>query len=195
MNSITTDFSKIANFFKTEYPLNQHGLDELFASLEVEHHKKGTILISTNKKEEKLRFLNHGIVREFYTKDSQEKNINFYIKPQFISDLLAFIHETPTHKNQECLTDIEILSIKKLPLFELLEKYQCGKSYIESSFQKLLKQKELFEYNRITKSPETLYQELFIYKPDWLQHIPQYHIASYLDITPETLSRIRKRIY
>jgi hypothetical protein len=65
---------------------------------------------------------------------------------------------------------------------------------VESSFHKLLKQKEMLEYNRITKTPDELYKELLIYKQEWLQSIPQYHIASYLNITPETLSRIRKRI-
>ena len=58
----------------------------------------------------------------------------------------------------------------------------------------LLKQKEMLEYNRITKTPDDLYKDLLVYKPHWLQNIPQYHIASYLTITPETLSRIRKRI-
>ena len=51
----------------------------------------------------------------------------------------------------------------------------------------------MLEFNRVTKTPDELYKELFIYKPEWLQLIPQYHIASYLNITPETLSRIRKR--
>ena len=82
---------------------------------------------------------------------------------------------------------------RKKTFFDILEKYQCGKSFVESSFRKLLKQKEMLEFHRITKTPEELYKELFIYKSEWLQTIPQYHIASYLNITPETLSRIRKR--
>lgn len=124
----------------------------------------------------------------------KKTNINFYTKPQFITDLSSFITNTSTNKNQECLTEIEILSIEKKVFENLLEKYECGKSFIDLSFQRLLKQKELFEFNRITKKPEELYKELVIYKPNWLENIPQYHIASYLNVTPETLSRIRKRI-
>lgn len=152
------------------------------------------LLLKEKSKEKQLRFLNKGSVIEYYTIDGKERNINFYIKPQFISDLLAFNQNTTTNKNQECLSDVEVLTIERQPFLNLLEKYQCGKSIITSSFEKLLKQKELFEYNRITKTPEELYKELFIYKPNWLQTIPQYHIASYLNITPETLSRISKRI-
>ncbi len=189
-----TNFTEISNFFKTEFPLNEHGLEELFSLFKVTKHPKNTQLLQAKSKEKQLRFLNKGSVREYYTIDGKERNINFYIKPQFISDLLALNQNTTTHKTQECLSDVEVFSIERQPLFDLLEKYQCGKTIITTSFEKLLKQKELFEYNRITKTPEELYKELFIYKPNWLQKIPQYHIASYLNITPETLSRIRKRI-
>ena len=189
-----TKFSEISNFFKTEFPLNQHGLDELFSLFKVEKHAKGSILLKADSKEKKLRFLNKGIVREYYANEEKEININFYTKPQFISDLLVFDQNATTKKNQECLTSVEILSIERQPFFDLLEKYQCGKAFVECSFQKLLKQKELFEFNRITKSPDVLYNELFIYKPEWIQKIPQYHLASYLNVTPETLSRIKKRI-
>ena len=60
---------------------------------------------------------------------------------------------------------------------------------MDLSFRKLLRHKELLEYNRITKTPEELYKELFIYKPNWLEKIPQYHLASYLNITPETFKQ------
>ncbi|WP_033960479.1 Crp/Fnr family transcriptional regulator [Psychroserpens jangbogonensis] len=189
-----TTFSEISEFFKTEYPLNQHGLEELFSLFKIEDYKKGSLLLQAETKEKQLRFLNKGIVREYYSNEEKEMNINFYVKPQFISDLLTFSQNSKTNKNQECLSSVEILSIERQPFFDLLKKYQCGKSFIDSSFQKLLKRKEMLEYNRITKTPDELYKELFIYRPEWLQSIPQYHIASYLNVTAETLSRIRKRI-
>lgn len=189
-----TNFSEVSKFFKSEYSLNQHGLDELFSLFKIKKYEKGSLLIQAQTKEKHLRFLNKGIVREYYSNQEKEVNINFYVKPQFISDLLAFSRNANTHKNQECLSFVEVLSIERQAFFDLLEKYQCGKSLVESSFQKLLKQKEMLEFNRITKSPEELYNDLYVYKPEWLQSIPQYHIASYLNITPETLSRIRKRV-
>jgi CRP-like cAMP-binding protein len=186
-------FQEIANFFKTQYPLNVHGLEELYSLFRIERYDKGSLILRAKTKERKLRFLNKGIVREYYANHEKEVNINFYVKPQFISDFLTFSQNSETRKNQECLTNIELLSIKRDAFFNLLEKHECGKSLVEDSFKKILKQKELLEFNRITKTPDELYKELFIYKPDWLQLIPQYHIASYLNITPETLSRIKKR--
>lgn len=188
------DVTKIRTFFQTEYPLNKHGLKELLDLFFIKKIKRNTQILTADNEERQLRFLNEGAVREFYASDGKETNINFYTKPQFITDLSSFVNDINTKKNQETLTDVELLVIDKNSFRNLLKKYECGKSFIELSFQKLVKQKDLFEFNRVTKSAEELYGELLIYKPHWLQYIPQYHIASYLNITPETLSRIRKRI-
>jgi len=189
-----SEFGEILTFFQTEYPLNKHGLEELLSLFRREDFKKGSQILKEDSQEKQLRFLNKGIVREYYATSEKETNINFYTKPQFITDLSSFNNDLKTKKNQESLTTIELLIIEKKVFRELLNKYECGKSFIDLNFQKLLKHKELLEYNRITKTPDELYKELFIYKPYWLEKIPQYHIASYLSITPETLSRIRKRI-
>jgi CRP-like cAMP-binding protein len=191
---MNTELKEISIFFETEYPLNKDGLRKLLSLFKMENIKKGMQILNAGSEEKSLRFLNKGVVREYYATSNKETNINFYTKPQFITDLSSFNTNSKTKKYQETLSNVELLSIDKNTFRELLNEYDCGKSFIDLSFQQLLKQKELFEYNRITKTAEELYNELFIYRPSWLEKIPQYHIASYLNITPETLSRIRKRI-
>ncbi len=185
---------EISTFFTTEYPLNKEGLNELLSLFKLQLFEKGNQLMSANEKEKQLRFLNKGIVRAYYATLEKETNIDFFTKPQFITDLTSFHNQAKSKKYQEALTEVELLCIEREVFYELLEKYECGKSLINLSFRKLLKHKELLEYNRITKTAEELYKELLMHKPHWLEKIPQYHIASYLNITPETLSRIRKRI-
>ncbi|WP_437372476.1 Crp/Fnr family transcriptional regulator [Maribacter litoralis] len=191
---MNNELKEISSFFETEYPLNKDGLRKLLSLFKLEKIKRGTQLLSAGTEEKKLCFLNKGVVREYYATSDKETNINFFTEPQFITDLTSFNANTKTKKYQEALSDVELLAIDKSSFRKLLNEYDCGKSFIELSFQRLLRNKELFEYNRLTKSPEELYNELFIYRPNWLEKIPQYHIASYLNITPETLSRIRKRI-
>ncbi|OSY88306.1 cAMP-binding protein [Tenacibaculum holothuriorum] len=189
-----SNLAEISKFFETEYPLNKEGLEELLSFFKTKTFPKGSQLLKTAQEEKQLRFLNTGVIREYYATSEKETNINFYTSPQFITDLSSFMNNSETNKYQESLTEIEVLCIDKSVFRKLLHKYECGKSFIDLSFQKLLKHKELLEYNRVTKTADELYKELLIYKPNWLEKIPQYHIASYLNITPETLSRIRKRI-
>lgn len=188
------DTEKLYFFFKTNFPLNKDGLDELIASFKPQVVKKGTLLLKEENVENKLRFLAHGVVREYYTNQEKETNINFYTTPQFISDLSSFNGSTKSRKNQECLTKVEQYTLDRTVFHQLLEKYQCGKQVVETSFRQLLDKKERFEYNKLTKSPDELYQIVLKEFPSWLANVPQYHIASFLGITPETLSRIRKRI-
>lgn len=186
-------FTEVSKFFSEELQLEKHNLEELFSLFQIHEYEKGSILLKANTTERRLRFLNHGVVREYYKNKNKEVNINFFVKPQFISDFLSFNTLRTSQKHQECLLDTQILSVEREAFFTLLQNYECGRLTVEQSFKQLLKHKELQEFNRITKTPEELYRELFLYKPEWLQLIPQYHIASFLNITPETLSRIRKR--
>lgn len=185
---------KLHAFFKTDYPLNKEGLNELFSSFVLKKASRGAFLIQEGRKEHSLRFLNHGIIRTFYKNSEKERNINFFTQPQFFTDFSSFIHDLPTKQNQEALTGIEYFEIGRDTFYTLLDKYQCGQQFIQLTFQKLLQEKEQQEFDRITKKPEVLYENLFKHKSHWLHLIPQYHIASYLGVTPETLSRIRKRI-
>lgn len=184
----------ISTFFQSDFPLNQEGLEELISSFQLKTFPKHTSYLLQGEVDRKLRFMNAGVVREFYASKGKETNIYFYTHPQFITDFPSFMHQTASLKNQESLTEIEILELDRPIFLNLLDKYQCGKSFIDLTFQKILRYKELAEYDRMTKDPEQLYKEIQLNRPHWLKMIPQYHIASYLGISPETLSRIRKRI-
>ena len=189
-----TNNETLYNFFETDYPLNQDGVKELVESFKDIRLNKGDLIVQEGDAEKKLRFLISGVVREYYSSEEKDTNINFYTYPQFITDFSSFNNGIPTRKNQECLTKVELKELEKTTFSKLLEKYPCGKGFLDLTFQKLLQQKEEFEYNRLTKEPEALYKVILKERAGWLNDVPQYHIASFLGITPETLSRIRKRI-
>ena len=94
----TNKFDQISRFFETEYPLNHEGLKELLALHISVFLPKGSLLQTTNQNLTHLRFLNKGIIREYYATADKETNINFYTKTQFITDLSAFNTNQPTKK-------------------------------------------------------------------------------------------------
>ncbi|WP_305952846.1 Crp/Fnr family transcriptional regulator [Emticicia oligotrophica] len=185
---------KLSLFFSNEFPFNKEGLEEFINSFASKHYSKGHILLKNGKAENELRFLDEGVVREYYSNESKEKNINFYLDSEFITDFYSFVSEKPTNKYQECITDIKLRVISKGSFQEFLSKYMCGKLFVDEIFQRIIERKEKDLMRQFMNTAEENYNELIQYKPNWLQQIPQYHIASYLGVTPETLSRIRKRI-
>jgi signal-transduction protein with cAMP-binding, CBS, and nucleotidyltransferase domain len=185
---------KLLAFFLQEHPSNREGLEDFLACFEMKQYPKNTLLLKDNTIENELRFLYEGTVREYYASEALEKNINFYTESSFITDFPSFFYNKPTHKYQEALSHVVLYTLGKAKFLSFLGKYPCGKNFIDTIFQKLLERKELDILHACLKSPEELYQELLVHRKKWLQQIPQYHIASYLGITPETLSRIRKRI-
>ena len=188
----TTD--KLSLFFSNEFPFNKEGLEEFVNTFIVKSYKKGEVILKNGNIENELRFLDSGIVREYYASSDKEKNINFYTDAGFITDFSSFTHVAITKKYQECLTDVSLRILSKEKFLAFTNRYNCGKLFIETIFQKIVVNKETEEFNHFINTAEELYLDIMKTKPNWLLHVPQYHIASYLGITPETLSRIRKRI-
>jgi CRP-like cAMP-binding protein len=189
-----TEEDKLSLFFSNEFPFNKEGLEEFVTTFVTKSYKKGEIILENGTIENELRFLDQGIIREYYATNDKEKNINFYTNSSFITDFSSFTHSTATRKYQECLTDIDLRVLSKDKFLTFTDQYKCGKLFIETIFQRIVVNKETEEFNHFVNTAEELYLDIMKNKPDWLLEIPQYHIASYLGITPETLSRIRKRI-
>ncbi len=184
----------LLQFFSENFPFNKEGLDELIHAFSAESYGKDALILRPNSTELELRFIENGFVREYYSSNFKDVNINFYGSNNFTTDLISFLNNSETHKYQQCLTEVNLWVLSKNKFEHLLEKYNCGQEIVQKSFQKILLAKESLERKRITMTKDELYKDLQMKKPDWLLNIPQYHIASYLNITPETLSRIRKRI-
>jgi signal-transduction protein with cAMP-binding, CBS, and nucleotidyltransferase domain len=189
-----TEPDKLSLFFSAEFPFNKEGLQDFIGTFKTKKYEKNDLVINTGETETELRFLDKGTVREFYAVGDEEKNINFYIDTEFITDFYSFTNATCTKKYQECLTNVELRVLSKQSFLDFTNKFDCGRLFIETVFQRLVAKKEQDEFNHFVHTAEELYLDIMKNKPEWLRQIPQYHIASYLGIKPETLSRIRKRM-
>ncbi len=160
----------------------------------VRSFRKGDILLKEGDISSEFYFIIKGCIRLFYTVNGEEKTAFFYTENHFVSSYRSFVKQAPAHHGLQCVEDITVavLSIensnrllKEYPKFEFLAR--------------VIMEEELIIYQDIishfiTLSPEERYLNLLETKPELLQRIPQYHLATYLGITPESLSRIRSRI-
>jgi CRP-like cAMP-binding protein len=138
-------------------------------------------------------FVVKGLLRA-YTVDNkgQEHIAMFAMEGWWISDLYSFLANTPTAQNIDALEDSEVLSIEKGDL----EKLYAEVPKFERLFRILLQNAFVANQQRIlasiSQTAEQQYMAFIKKYPMLEQRIPQHQIASFLGITPETISRIRQ---
>lgn len=175
--------------------LSESEADSINEHIPIREFEKGSILLKAGQVAVDSYFNITGCVREYYLKDDgEERTTQFFTEGQSISSLSSYVNQTPADNYLECVEDctLAVLNFEKeqllytlVPGFESL----CRVS-MEEEFGK--HQKKLAAF--ITSSPKERYLDLMNERPDLVNRVPQYHLASYLGVTPESLSRIRKRV-
>jgi CRP-like cAMP-binding protein len=139
-------------------------------------------------------FVIKGCVRKYYIIDGEERTTEFYVEDESVASLQSYKNKTPANHYFECVEDCRLAVLnyeKEQGLFKRVPKYESlCRMTMENDFAE--QQEVLAKF--ITSSPEERYKNLLETRPDLLQRVPQYHLASYLGVKPESLSRIRKRI-
>lgn len=158
-------------------------------------YSKNTIVEEQDKLPEYLFFINSGFMRLFYYDENGDENtIQFSTKNDFIASYLSFIQNTPAKENVECITDCELLRIKKIDLKTLIEASENFKNYSLLIFQHAMTVSDGRAKDLATLTAEQRYKKLIDTQPKILQNVPMQYIASFLGIKPESLSRIRKNM-
>ena len=142
-----------------------------------------------------IAFVEQGALREYSVDENgNEQIIQFAIEGWTISDLYSFITGEPATYNIDALEDSELVLISKSAHEELLTKNSRYETYIrlQVTGAYLALQKRLTSV--LSLSPEERYKNLVQSYPDLVQRFPQHMIASHMGLTPETLSRIRRKI-
>jgi len=155
--------------------------------------KKGTILLEEGQRSKKGYFVLKGCVRKFYIIDGEEKTTNFYTEMQGEVPECV-INKKPSSYYLSCVED-SILSIStpdmeadifaKFPRFETLCRIISEESLVKS-------QASLDDFKN--SSPAQRYENLLVARPDLVQRVPQHQLASFLGITPQSLSRLKARL-
>lgn len=140
----------------------------------------------------RIGFINKGIFRVFYLMDGKEINTHFFLENGFVTDYDSLITHKPSRYFIQALENSEIVVFN----IETLERAykqshnweRFGRMMAEKSYQIAISRTESFLFY----NAEQRYMELQQKNPEILNRVPLYHIASYLGIEKESLSRIRK---
>ncbi|MEO5908491.1 MAG: Crp/Fnr family transcriptional regulator [Ginsengibacter sp.] len=137
-------------------------------------------------------FVEKGMLRTFTIGEKgNEPILQFSMEGWWIADLYSFLTDEPSLYNVEALEDCELLLITKENWDILLEKIPALERYFRLLIQNNLIATQGRLMSSLSETAEEKYTKLINNFPGCIQRVPQHMIASYLGITPETLSRIR----
>jgi len=140
-------------------------------------------------------FVEKGMLRTFTVDEKgNEPILQFSPEGWWVTDLYSFLTDEPSGYNIEALEDCELLLITKPSWEVLLEKVPALERYFRILIQNNLIATQRRLINSMTETAEEQYKKLLDTFPTCVQRVPQHMIASFLGITPETLSRIRSQM-
>ena len=166
-------------------------LQKLFSIIEV---KSNDYLINEGDRVFDCYFMIDGVIRVFYSKDGNEYNKNFFIQGMFPTPITALLSNQPSHLGYQALTESILIKFSYKQFRSLFEKHKCVERLMLRILEMEWIKKEQHDINMVTNNATENYLILRETFPKLELLIPQYHIASYLGITPIQLSRIRKEL-
>ena len=155
---------------------------------------KKTFLLKAPAIEDHLAFIEKGIVRHYIPKDENDITYAFSFSGEFVSGYESFLTRTPSICNIETLTECVFWQVSYNDLEEIYKNTDAGNIIGRKASEMLFLEKSKRELSLLNDTAEERYLNLFKEQPQLIQFIPQKYLASYIGITPQALSRIRKRI-
>ncbi|MEQ9423169.1 MAG: Crp/Fnr family transcriptional regulator [Cyclobacteriaceae bacterium] len=184
----------LIQYFQNYVQLTEEEIDYIKQSIPVKEVPKNEVILRQGDVSKEFFFTIKGCVRLYYIVNGEEKTAFFYCENEFVSSYESFTKQLPAKHSFECIENSDLAVINFETAYKLLEKFPKFEFLARTMMeQELIVCQEIIA-NLITLSPEQRYLKLRDQQPDLLQRIPQYHLATFLGVRPESLSRIRKRL-
>ncbi|MDB5021922.1 MAG: cyclic nucleotide-binding protein [Pedobacter sp.] len=188
-----TSLELLIKNFKDSFPLTTKEKAELPLRFTERNVKRRGFILQSGDVCKHFTFIVSGCFKQYAVdKEGKEHNLQFAVENEWITDLSSFYAEKPSGVFIEAIEPSLILQIKHDDLLYLYTNYHK----FDRNFRIIVEKKYIDLQNRVLQSISTTtderYQNFVIEYPNLVNRLPNTQIASYLGITPEFLSRIRK---
>ncbi|PWJ43012.1 Crp/Fnr family transcriptional regulator [Sediminitomix flava] len=186
---------ELINSINHYIPLNSEDITWLQNTVEQRVYQKNEVIFEQGKISDEIYFVTKGCVRLFYNVDGNDKTAFFYTEGKFICAGESFTYNVPAIESYQAIEETEIYVFTKSKLLDLHEKAPKFEviARIATEDELITCQKVIASF--VTKSAEERYLDLLETQGELFQRVPQQYIASFLGVSPETLSRIKARVY
>ena len=168
---------------------------QIQASFEKNHLKKGITLLEANETVFNQYYVHNGCLRTYFIdKNGKEHTLQFAINDWWISDYTAFFSSTKAIMNIEVIQDATLYKISKKNMESLFKEIPQLETFFRKKMEKAFSSFQKRILANLSQSAKEKYVSFINTYPNIEQSVKNYHIASYLGITTESLSRIRKEL-
>ncbi|KDN54859.1 Crp/Fnr family transcriptional regulator [Flavobacterium seoulense] len=187
-------YEQLIQFIKNKVAIADEDLEIILPFFKPLAVQKNELLVHHDELGQQMYFVKKGCLRIFFINEEGQESTRFLaFENHFASALVSFITESPAVEYVQALEDSELLYINRKDFFYLLEKYpvweQFYRHYLEFAY--VTNTNRLMSF--ITMDAKTRYENLLKERPIVIQRLPNKVVASYLNISQETLSRLKSR--
>jgi len=184
---------EIRTYFNKFIRLDDDEWNAFEQCIELREVKKGSFLLEEGAECDFLAFIKDGLFRFYYLKKGDEKITAFFFGGEFVSNYRSFLTGKPSEHYIQSMKDSMVYIIKKNNLLDMYDRFKnlerLGRFIAENLYLSVAYRLDSFMF----ATPAERYADLVNRNSKLLNEIPQYMVASYLGVKPETLSRIRAR--
>lgn len=185
---------QIRTYFEKSVAMSDQDWELFSSKLERQKFPRKQHLITAGKTENYLAFIEKGSVRFYIPGEEDDFTFSFSFAGEFVSAYDSFLTRKPCSYHIQTLEETVLWRISHQDLNTVYEKTEIGNKIGRLASEGLYLDNFKREISLLTQTAEERYLALFTEQPDILKHIPLKYIASYIGITPQALSRIRRRI-
>lgn len=157
----------------------------------VREFKKKTILVDVGGMENYVNIVIKGLVRKFARKGKSEFTLQLATEGHLIHSEIAFIKQIPSPVVIECIEPTVMLSLGYTQMIKALDSVVGGERMARQIMQLMFAKKDDRMYKLLQQTPKERFLDFIENNSHLLQRVPQKYLASYLNIKPETFSRMK----
>ncbi|MFN3639850.1 MAG: Crp/Fnr family transcriptional regulator [Flavobacterium sp.] len=187
-------FEKLKIYCNTFVPLTDKELSLIDKYFEIKTLKKKNFLLQDDRVCNFIGFIAEGTIRHFHIKEGVEKTCDISFENSWVTDFQSFTHNTACIMNLQAMENTSVFIIRKENLYKLYSECTKYETFGRIMAEQVAQRATEIAMSLSSEKPEERFQNLLRKQPDLFQKVPQKYIANFLGISPESLSRIQKRI-
>jgi len=189
------DKTKLADHIRSIIVLSDEQLNLVLDHFFYKEYKKNEILLYTGQVSQHVNFVLKGCLRIYFIReDGQETTRHLAFEQQFATGLTSFIKQCPSTEYIQAMEETHVFQITRKDFYYLLNIIPSWEKYYRTYLETAYMDNIIIFQREVTKDSEMRYRELMARNPWIVNRLSNKIVASYLNMSPETLSRIKGRI-